>query len=376
MIQLKTIWAGFAVLVLSQQAWGQPPLIESLNYWNLSLHVLMDTKLARSVEASPRQLQQVREMRAGDDLAALFRQEMNDQRSNSSVANRDRAWASLDDVIRKKLVEIFEAEQLAQLRRFVFRQTFPDGISPFLDRRVQATLQLSKQDSAALSEKVREVRAAYETELGSFGRNSAVGIFKKLPDEARKLLVQYLGDDLGSGLTVVTDVDRDSLPFSVFCKSIHATLSILGSPEIQQDANITEKQLAELSEFSRGFSYKSVQRNKIVIAQMEAIDNAASKRYESILTADQKLAVARRIAFSEFLQDVSRPFSRPEFIAYLKLDLQQAREVDEFVRAQSAAWEKYKAKADHMAFMSLANALPEAPRQRLVSFFDGTWQRP
>ncbi len=369
-------WACVVGLFLTHYSSAQELLIPSVNHWNLSQELLMDPELSEALEVSPQQAKQIRQMRARNDLAALFSRKMNEIRINGQTANpRDQAWASLDSVIRAELLTILEDEQLSMLRRLVLRARFQDGVAPFLNRDVLNGLKLTKQDASTLTDKAGRAKLAYEQQIAKWKRDVALKVFQQLPQEARSLFVQYLGNDLQSGVVVVDEVKGDAIPFPAVCSSVSAARSIIRSRDMQKHAKITKNQLASLDELSRGFSYSAILRSGgDLAAQAKAIEYAAYRQYQAILEPSQRLAVSRQIAFNEFVRDFSRPLSRPALISYLRLDSKEALDLASVVDKEANALRNRKAQADQQAFMSLAGELPEEPQEKLVTFFRDVWQ--
>jgi hypothetical protein len=369
-----TIQCVFVAQLLAQETSVSLP---SINFWEITLDIVMKPEFASSLEISPSQVRMIEEMRSRPDLATVIQTNRRQFFERGGRFSQQDVYLAVDNIVRMELSKILLPEQIEKVKVVKLQYKFVTGYAPFFDREVLALCKLSNDESLGLASKLKEVVDEYQKEVAQSIDIRARKIVECLRPDSQRQFVLCLGNKYLPGIPVGTDGSMDTIPFPPLVKSLGTYSLISSDKNFHKLAGIDADQVARLSAVSHKWSYTnfhSQTKYKSILEFGNALAEEGFQELSKILTKDQMLCAARAQAGGEFAGNPLATLSRERMIAFLKLTENDAESIRAVARKETERHEALVRKLNQTTFDDIRRSLPEAAQQKLQLVFAGVWE--
>lgn len=356
--------------------------LPSVNYWEITLEVVMNRNFAQELQISPSQRQSIMEMRSRKDLGSLIESKASELIERSVGLHRGEglthgAFMAVDDIVRDELSKILYPEQVKMLKIVKLRRKFPTGYSPFFDAEVLSILRLSEDQGIALAQKVQDTVSSYHREVTVSTDLRARTIVNSLRPDVQRKFVSCVGNKYLPGIPIGTDGSLDTIPFPPFAKSFGTLGMLCNDHELQKLASIRPDQLDRLKALKEKCDFENFHRQsqyKRMPDFVEALLEEAFIELSQILNKDQVLRAARAQAAGEFERNPNETFSRDGLIAFLALTKEEAESIRAIARNETMRHDALLRRLNQSTFDEIRKSLPQDAQMRLQNVFSGVWE--
>ncbi|HBE70929.1 MAG TPA: hypothetical protein DDW52_22515 [Planctomycetaceae bacterium] len=351
-------------LVLSSCVLAQDLILPTTNYFHCAKAVRREPTLAKVLEVSPRQIQQLEALRVPASYESA---------KGSSVAER---LLAVDADVKEELERILHTKQLSELRPLVLHASFKDVTEPFTDREVFEVARIPSELRSVLA------KAALEKRLNLQKRNpesrNAMGsaVFEKLPPKCRKQLVQVIGNELAPELPLL-QFSASDLPLVSDAPGEWFFTDGMNNPELRKQLDLTAAQVSEMQNAKRaigGLSDALKRHGRGGFAQaVQALEADYQSEFHKIATAEQELVFGRWVAARKFGMDPAILWNHPALAGFVGIDNELKKVLEKSLLESRAASDKSVIETNQRVFRELAELLPNDAQERLYRIFGTSW---
>ncbi|MGN6547611.1 MAG: hypothetical protein ACTHK7_21340 [Aureliella sp.] len=387
---LRSVYLATCVLIyvsfFTEAARAEDPVL--FTQWEVAREIVLNSPLARSLEITAAQHEQLEELLEDPEIQAQLRttrRQLQRQLRDLDVEELlHLASAELDDLISAKLATILSPGQLADARRSMIRQRYPSAVAPFLDIDLLMKCGTSRKEAEALKPKAEAAAGKLVQAVAKLGTDSAARVLALLPPESQQLFVNYAGNKHFPGIEPEPMPDVDALPYSTFVRkgSLFALdrgpegVNPLGLTDGQRQALArVEAQYQENARAATSGSPADIRRRSAEIVQrFDELSTNRANAVRSILTQTQLVKLYRTQALSGFESNPAEALSRAELLTYLRLSADQQAAITKLARQEMDSLTRERIALQQRTFEELCTHVGAEPRAALQRLFEDVWR--
>jgi len=376
------------VLGIATSAYSQDASlsVSVLNLWDQTRELVRSKQLQFALEASPTQIQLLKEMLASKELIDAFNKKRSEsflqqpQKRRRARNERVRVLTAFDERIREELLKVLEPSQITALELHTRRKKFPNAVFPFMDPDVVDLCRFEGPERDAYTKKIETARVEYDTESQNLREQACKRMVESLPQPARMRLVQYIGNAYTPSIALDARLAVNDLPYPTGFVGDDAFSILIDSRKLQQELGISPQQLTALANIKEEYW---TERNAIfkeslsgpetamrLVGNLEQVGEKATK----VLSSDQHLALARYMAGILFATDFVKTLSQDALLDYLELTAQERATLIGQAEDQARDLAIELSNLNEQTFQRLLSIVPEQLRLQLKELFAGTWK--
>ena len=367
--------SAVAVASMFQSSRDGEVTLSSINFWEITLDIVMFPEIQDAVEISAVQRQQILEMRSRKDLHEMIRNKsLEIQESDVAISNHSE-YLAVDEQIKAELSKILRPEQMKIVKLVKIRSRFATGYSPFLDPEVIDVCKLTRKQAAKLALDVDNAMNSYKKVCEKSLDFRLLEIVDSLPVESQSLFAQYAGSCVPF-IDAIYDCDFDVIPFPSYVKSVSTVGTASSFEQFQKESGLTVDQISRLkslyAECDLSFFPKQKKYNSMAEFS-RSLNEYSFNEMRKILTKEQLLRVARVQAGGEFKMNPIAPLSRSDFVAFLKIPNSEIETVRSVAKKETARHVAEVKVLNKTTFEQLNRTLPETAQAKMRQLFIDVW---
>ncbi|MEQ1829054.1 MAG: hypothetical protein ABL921_24035 [Pirellula sp.] len=352
---------------------------ENFDYGTLAIELNSNHPLQLALEITDEQAVGIETLCKSADLKRLERESS----KLEFVADReigDRQH-SIDISQRRMLATVLTEQQITRLKKWAFYSRFRNNFratlnEPFVLRFVGV------ESVVEWRQFVTDAELLHSKKLDAARDEAVRAILEEIPSYSKVLFAQYLGEKYFRSELVRADIDVSTVPFNVTSLSSGLISYVLHDHEFIRALRMDEGQLARINNLNNEHeeAQSKLLREKLGPREMNLQNLRNHKevfgKMDNVLRAEQKLALARVVAFKQFEIDPIKAFENEALRKYLGYDANDEdwKGFDDALSKHAGFLHSEIERVNGLMLRAVAKSQSDARGRRLLYLFNGVWK--